>query len=388
MKSISKIALGITASSLLFSLALAENKESIIYQGDLLNHQIIHGSDTEDSTLYFGDSLEHFLKWDAQKNMFIFSDNVDFGGNQIINARFENLQEAPECTEDASGRVFFNLSNNFSYVCNGTLWKQIDEEAGNPAPYIKNITPSKLSVGSPTTITINGGNFVAGMTVSIPNFSGTVADIKITSPTTMSVSLNPAATDTGIYDIVMTNDGSSNTDWPGNGVGLLQVETILTPGNTSAPLWVRTSGVTTGIGEILPANNGNAWNKGGSFGTIPASTNFRLSFQPKYMAGHSSNGRAMIGVDVSDPDINYTSIDYAIYLDNGTLYVYENNSFKGSFGSYTVSDTLGIQRNGSTIEYYKNGNRFYTSSTQYSGSLVFDSSLYQYLGATNIKVIY
>lgn len=382
-----KIYFLLSSSLVFFPLLSIAAQDVIIYEGDQLNYDIIHGQPTEDSTLYFGDTLEHFLKWDAARNMFVFSDNVDFGGNQLVNARIENLATAPVCDGDSSGRLYINTTNNFSYVCNGTTWKQIDEEAQNPAPYIKTLTPSKFSVGTTTTVTVSGGNFATGLTASIPNFHGTLGPVTVDSPTSISFTVTPASGDTGIYDLVLSDGNTSNTAWSGNGVGLLQVESILVPGSGSA-LWVRTSGVTTAVGEILPSSTANGWNKGGSFGTVPANTDFRLSFQPKYMAGYSTNGNAMIGMDSSDPDTNYITVDYGLYLGNGSLYIYENGTFRGSFGSYTTSDTLGIQRRGTSIEYYKNGTKFYTSSTPSSSSLVFDTSLYQYLGATNIKVVY
>ncbi len=371
------------------ALAFTSNTDSVtIFRGDTQNYETIHGEAGENSTLYFGDSLKHFITWDANKNMFVFSNNVDFGGNQIINARLENLTTAPTCDANASGRLYFNTTNQFSYVCNGTTWKQVDEEAQSPVPYVKSITPSTFAAGATTSITISGGNFTGAMRLEIPNFHGSITGTTIVSPTQITANITTAAGDSGSYNLVITDGKNSNTAWSGNGVGLIQVETVLVPNSTGNTLWTRGSGVTVGLGSIVPNVTTSSWNKGASFGTAPANTNFKLSFQPKYMTGYTTGGVAMIGLDATDPDLNYNSIDYSIYMNNGTLMVMENGSYRGSFGTYTNSDTLEIQRKGSTIEYYKNGTKFYTSSTASSGSMVFDSSLYQYLGATNIKLTY
>lgn len=64
----------------------------------------------------------------------------------------------------------------------------------------------------------------------------------------------------------------------------------------------------------------------------------------------------MFGLN-ADPatDHHYTSLDYAWYLAGRTLYIYENGSQIGAYGSYSTTDTLAIAYDGGTVRYLVNG---------------------------------
>ena len=97
----------------------------------------------------------------------------------------------------------------------------------------------------------------------------------------------------------------------------------------------------------------------------------------------------MMGVDNSDPDHEYQTIDYAFYIVNGSqLNIYENGVSRGSFGAFSIGDTLSIERENTVVKYMVNGSVVYTSSVPSSSSMVFDSSLYRWLGAENIRLEY
>ena len=90
-----------------------------------------------------------------------------------------------------------------------------------------------------------------------------------------------------------------------------------------------------------------------------------------------SDYRVLIGLTDNDVDADYTSIDYAIYLSGGWgLYVYENGSNKGSFGTYSVGDVVRVERTSGTIYYKKNGITFYTSAVFSDSELFGDVSLF------------
>jgi len=138
----------------------------------------------------------------------------------------------------------------------------------------------------------------------------------------------------------------------------------LTPGDGTTN-WVRLTGATGGLGT-LTSTSANSWAVGGSF--LIGTGDFELEFRREI-------GASMIGVDSSDPDRNYTTIDYAIYAPNtGTIYVYENGANKYSSGSAGTNPLFKITKTGTTIKYYKDGALFYTSLTAASASMVFDSS--------------
>ncbi len=87
--------------------------------------------------------------------------------------------------------------------------------------------------------------------------------------------------------------------------------------------------------------------------------------------------RIMVGLSTDNTNANYATIDYAIYTHHsGDLRIYESGSNKGSFGSYQAGDTFKVERIGSTINYLKNGQIFYTSLTPSTGALLGDVSMY------------
>ena len=87
--------------------------------------------------LQFGETLAEYLQWNIANIRFELSDNLyidgsltlnghlDFGLNEMVNARLENLDRAPDCDEKSMGRLYFNTSDNLPYYCNGNDWRQL-----------------------------------------------------------------------------------------------------------------------------------------------------------------------------------------------------------------------------------------------------------------------
>jgi len=70
----------------------------------------------------------------------------------------------------------------------------------------------------------------------------------------------------------------------------------------------------------------------------------------------NSATHAMVGLShqpASGP--SYTVLDFAFYLDGGTVQIYESAALIGSFGSYSTGDTFEIKYDGVTARYYWNG---------------------------------
>jgi hypothetical protein len=79
-------------------------------------------NDLSDVTLQFGNNLAEYLRWDSANGRFGLSDDLDLENNQLVNTRLENLAAAPTCDGAASGKVYFNTSDNDTYTCDGTNW--------------------------------------------------------------------------------------------------------------------------------------------------------------------------------------------------------------------------------------------------------------------------
>jgi len=65
--------------------------------------------------------------------------------------------------------------------------------------------------------------------------------------------------------------------------------------------------------------------------------------------------RRMIGLSNADNNVNFNSIDFAIYLrNNGLINIYESGNNLGTFGNYNTGDVFRISVEQETVHYYQN----------------------------------
>ena len=95
----------------------------------------------------------------------------------------------------------------------------------------------------------------------------------------------------------------------------------------------------------------------------------------------------MVGLSDVNTDANYTTIDFALYQTTaGALFVYENGTSRGQFGTYAPGDVLKIDRTGTSVKYYRNNVLFYTSLVASSSLLMADAALHtQGATLTNVR---
>jgi len=93
----------------------------------------------------------------------------------------------------------------------------------------------------------------------------------------------------------------------------------------------------------------------------------------------STNMIRAIGLSDQNSNVNYTSIDYAFYLNNtGTVSIYEQAAGKfvtGNFGTYKPGDLFRIERKAGVIRYYRNNSLLRTSTYPSATVLMADVSL-------------
>jgi hypothetical protein len=101
-----------------------------------------------------------------------------------------------------------------------------------------------------------------------------------------------------------------------------------------------------------------------------------------------TNRDRMIGLSSTDGNSNYTSIQFAFYLQsNGQLRIYQSGADIGGFGAYAANDVLRIANENNVIKYYKNGQALYVSSVVPSATLFVDVSIEDVGGtANNVKI--
>ena len=126
-------------------------------------------------------------------------------------------------------------------------------------------------------------------------------------------------------------------------------------------------------GVITKTGGGYAWNNAGFTSAQSIGSNGFAECVVSSTTGQDS----MFGLESIYNSSAYANIDYAIYLCEGTLKLYEAGTQKGaSFGTYNIGDRLRVQRNGTVVTYYQNGVLFYTSTIPCnSGPMYFAASL-------------
>ncbi len=135
--------------------------------------------------------------------------------------------------------------------------------------------------------------------------------------------------------------------------------------------WVDTAGVAVN-GNYITKNASMGWGNGGA----ASLETFAGDGGVKFVVTQTNTFR-MCGLSSANPDDNWASIEYAIFLlTNGRIRVYESGVYKGNFGSYKIGDRFTVERVGSAIVYKKNDAVFYTSVTPTDAGLMVDCSIY------------
>ena len=142
---------------------------------------------------------------------------------------------------------------------------------------------------------------------------------------------------------------------------------------TQSLQWSALTGVSQNLNTITKNGGTTNWDAGAfSVQSIASDTNGWIEFS----AGET-NTYKMMGLSATNPNASYASIAYALYfLNDGTVQIYENGAFKGTFGTYNTTDVFRVERVGTTVYYKKNGAAFYPSTITSTGVLYGDCSLY------------
>jgi len=114
---------------------------------------------------------------------------------------------------DAGGTLSVDL--NTTFATNAEL-----ATFNTNIPYISNSILS-VPILSTNIVSITGENFIPTSTVTIPGFDGTINSVNVLSPTNIELNITAGAINT--FDIIISNNGNLNTQWTGNGIGLLHI---------------------------------------------------------------------------------------------------------------------------------------------------------------------
>ncbi|WP_157939242.1 hypothetical protein, partial [Enterovibrio norvegicus] len=135
---------------------------------------------------------------------------------------------------------------------------------------------------------------------------------------------------------------------------------------TSADIvdWPVQTGNSSFTDGVLSANGGSWGYQANSarFSTYGFDDSYRLNFTVDALGSNN-----MVGLGNTETTARYTDIDYAFYIVNTTLYIYENGSHRANFGagSVAVGDVLTLEVDNGTVRYLRNGEQI--REVSYSG---------------------
>ena len=87
-------------------------------------------------------------------------------------------------------------------------------------------------------------------------------------------------------------------------------------------------------------------------------------YQLNFSVSNTATKGAFLGFNAvgNNTTASFEDIDYAIFVRDDELVVFENGVNEGVFGNYVAGDTLSVRKSGTTISYLQNDVVFYTST--------------------------
>ncbi|MFY9307994.1 MAG: hypothetical protein WAQ28_02985 [Bacteroidia bacterium] len=126
-------------------------------------------------------------------------------------------------------------------------------------------------------------------------------------------------------------------------------------------------------GSSLTKNSSDGWGNAG------AASNSSLDILEngwlQYKVSSLSNTLAF-GFSTSNTDAHYNTINYAVMIDAGQLYVYNQGQLMGNFGTVANNDFIRISRIGNILFYTKNGDIFFNQNVDIEQTIITDIALY------------
>ena len=192
---------------------------------------IIYNTDTETLWYYSGTA------WILLDSKNIYNANGQLNSNREVDLNSNNLgfmngnigikKASPTATLDINGSIkldgiYYDKDGDagtagqaLTSTITGTDWVSV-----YPIPYISNSLIT-MGINSTGIITLTGNNFLPSSIVTIPGFDGIINSTSILSPSKIELNITTGAIN--LFDFVVSNTGALNTEWAGNGQGLLQV---------------------------------------------------------------------------------------------------------------------------------------------------------------------
>ena len=288
---------------------------------------------------------------------------------QIYNARIYGTAVVASDTDGDGIPDVWESTNGLDPANSDDAAQDLDgDNISNLEEYQRGTDPAMMYDLAPPTINPSGGSFESAVSVSLSS-STEEATIYYTlddsAPTAGSaIYSNPfLLAESATVKAIAVLDGYSDSAESSASF------TITSSGTSIA--WTDRVGVSVD-GNTLIKTEVTGWGNGGAASVQSIAGDGAVEF-----TAVAIDSARMLGLSNSNVDANFDTIGYAIYARNDdTLWVYENGTNVGGFGTYQSGDILRVERVGGTVIYKRNGDIIYTSTVSSTGDLIADVMLY------------
>jgi hypothetical protein len=276
----------------------------------------------------------------------------EFGNDNEI-ASYDISLTVGQCgiaTYDATGTWWYSETNNWANPGNAGCTPE-DDETGTAVITQTGDNVKIVAKGITYTGTVNGADYT--VTATYPENGGT---------TTVDVNFTLSSDTSG--------SGTVTWSWTDNTFSC-NGEADLSIIKYTDVTWVDRVGVDV-VGNCLTKSASDSFDNGGAASLRILTGDGGVRFQVSQTGTYS-----MFGLSSTNTDASYKTIEYAIYLRGGRIYVYEDGALHpAGFGSYQTGDLLSVEREGDLIVYKKNGEEFHTGETPINAYLLVDCAIY------------
>lgn len=250
--------------------------------------------------------------------------NVDKNGSNSATVAFETTgtNEYYEIICNQAGSAGpVTLTPNGS----GTLVQLLDAgSGGGGVPFLDMSGTYQIAPSTTDTISFYGQSFSPNMIVSFPSFTGTINSTNVISPTQVDVNITSTAI-TGSYDVVLDASGTLNTDWPGNGVGKFDIQSVsgtgpagtfttdFTAGGVGSAAW----GADWALAVFGPVNSTDGYFNTSNAGTPSTGTGPTAGINGNYIfieASNTNNGAGAYGEAFTSNFASISQIDFDYHM--------------------------------------------------------------------------
>jgi GH18 family chitinase len=155
------------------------------------------------------------------------------------------------------------------------------------------------------------------------------------------------------------------------GTGTIVNDDATGGGTTEAVAWKSGVGVSVS-GSTLTKTALTAWGNAGAVSTkLLASGDGYVE-----VTASETTTKRMFGLGNGDSHQGYDDIGFAMYLSAGQVMVYENGTYRGTFGAFATGDKVRVSVESGLVRYRRNGSLLYASAAKPAYPLLVDTAFY------------